>query len=132
MTSAHNNRAQRRTSLAHQWIVVLSIVGALGSGVMLLAHLGLDLDLLAPLGPGRLIVPAAIGFAIGTIAYTVVVFGAAQHRSWAWLTALLVNGLAVVVASIPFRGWFSVIAVAVAAMAIILLLMPGIRGSFSR
>ncbi|MEX0591990.1 MAG: hypothetical protein WD152_00805 [Nitriliruptoraceae bacterium] len=123
---------RRSTQAISRSVAGLAAAATLGSAMMALAHLGIDSTVLGFIGPGRLIVPAAIGFVVGTAAFAVVTIGAWHRRRWAWSIALVINGLAFATAVFPFRGWFSVAAATVAAAAITLLILPGGRLAFDR
>lgn len=108
----------------------LAVLGAIGAAWMMLAHLGLDLAVLDAFGPGRLLAPVAAGFAVGTVLFAVVAYGAFRGAGWAWPVALVVNGLAFVSAAFPFRGWVSAAAMVVTAVAIVALVAPAGRAAF--
>lgn len=111
---------------------VLALLGVIGSIIMTLAHLGLEIPVIEGFGPGRLLLPVAIGFMVGTILYAVVAFGAFTVAGWAWWTGLIVNGLAFVSAAFPFRGWVSGVVMAVSAAAVAVLLSRPGREAFGR
>ncbi len=113
-------------------VSVLALLGVVGSAVMTLAHLGLTIPIIEDLGPGRLLLPVAIGFAIGTVLYAVVAFGALAVAGWAWGAALVVNALAFLSAAFPYRGWVSGVAMVVSAAALVVLLTPAGRNAFAR
>lgn len=117
---------QRRSTIA------LALAGLVGSAAMLVGHLGFRVPFLSGISPGRLILPAAIGFGFGTVAYAVVVLATWQRRRWGRWLALAVHGLALLSASVPFRGWFSAVAAGVAAAAIVVLLTPGAKQALGR
>lgn len=106
-------------------IGVLAILGVIGSAMMTVAHLGVDLPVLTAMGPGRLILPAAIGFAVGTVLFAAVAYAVFTNRAWAWPAALVVNGVALVSAVMPWRGLESSGPPAlVTTVALVLLLAP--------
>lgn len=111
---------------------VLAVVGALGSGLMTLGHLGLDLPLLEAFGPGRLLAPVAAAFAVGTVLYVVVAYAAFTLTSWAWPVALVVNAVAFLTAAFPYRGWVSGAAIAVSLASIVVLVTPAGRAALRR
>jgi hypothetical protein len=108
----------------------LAALGLLGSLVMTLAHLGLGIPVLDALGAGVLVVPAAVSFAVGTLLYALVTYGAFRTRRWTWFAGLLVNVLAFVTAAFPIRSWISVTAIVVSVTAIAVLLSPPGRAAF--
>lgn len=86
-------------------IGVLAVLGVIGSVVMALAHLDVDLPVISQLGPtGRAIVPVAVGFGVGAVLFAITAYGAFAMRAWAWPTALVVNGLAFASSVMPWRG----------------------------
>ncbi len=107
---------------------VLALLGALGAAVMALAHLGVpQLD---ALGPGRMLLPVAIGFIVGTALYLSVAVGAFTVRSWAWTAGLAVNALAFLSAAFPYRGPASAAAMAISGLAVAILVLPSGRRAF--
>jgi hypothetical protein len=111
-------------------VATLAVVGVVGSAVMTLAHLGLGLPVLDAVGPGRLVAPAAVSFAVGTVLYAVVAYGAFRVARWAWGAGLLVNVLGFATAAFPYRGWISGVAIAVSVAAVTVLLSPPGRSAF--
>ena len=133
MSSAMRAPAEQGNSqFISRSVAGLAAAATLGSAIMALAHLGIDSAVLGFIGPGRLIVPAAVGFIVGTVAFAAVTIGAWHRRRWAWPAALVANGLAFATAAFPFRGWFSVTAATVAGIAIALLIVPSGRRAFDR
>jgi hypothetical protein len=124
-TSTDTSRPPAATAVG-----ALAVLGVVGSVVMTLAHLGLGIPALDALGPGRLIVPAAASFAVGTVLYAIVAYGALRVAGWAWLAGLVVNTLAFVTSAFPYRGWVSGAAMAVSIAAIAVLLSPPGRSAF--
>jgi hypothetical protein len=116
----------RRRPPAATAIGLLAALGAIGSAVMTLAHVDLDIPFLTFFGPGRLIAPAAASFAVGTVLYVVVAYGAFRVARWSWPVALVVNVLAFLVSAFPYRGWVSGAAMAVSVIAVaVLVSRPG-------
>ena len=113
-------------------VAVLALLGVVGAAVMTLAHLGLRMPVIEDLGPGRLLLPVALGFAVGTVLYAVVAFGAFAVAGWAWGAGLLVNALAFLSAAFPYRGWVSGVAMLVSGAALIVLLTRAGRQAFHR
>ncbi|MEX0868724.1 MAG: hypothetical protein WD011_03545 [Nitriliruptoraceae bacterium] len=105
----------------------LTVVGALGATTMALAHLDLGIAGFARLGPGRTILPAAVGFTLGALAYAaaaIAVFGRWRH---AWLFATVVHAFALITSVSPVRNWVSVVAATVSGVTLVLLATPHAR-----
>ncbi|HVM15184.1 MAG TPA: hypothetical protein VM287_12780 [Egibacteraceae bacterium] len=102
----------------------LAVVGVVGAVFMSLAHLDVGVPFLEV---GRVVLPVAIGLAVGAVLYAVVAYGAFSQASWAWPAALIVNGIALAAtAGPPFRGAFELVPIAVSLVAIgILVSRPG-------
>jgi hypothetical protein len=100
-------------------VAALAGLGALGSALMTIAHLGVEIPGLA--GPGRLILPAAILFGVGTVLFVMVALGILRRATWAWPVAVVVNGLAFVSAVVPIRGAISFVAGGITLLAVVLL-----------
>lgn len=97
--------ATSRRPTAATAVGVLALLGVVGSVVMTLAHLDLDIPVVSALGPtGRALPAVAAGFAVGTLLFAAVAYGAFARTSWAWPVALVVNGLALASATMPWRG----------------------------
>jgi hypothetical protein len=109
---------------------MLCVLGVVGSGVMALTHLGLAIPGLELVGPGRLIVPAAVSFTLGTVLYAAAAYGALRVARWAWPVALVVNVLAFGTAAFPYRGWISGAAIVVSVAVIAVLVSPRGRAAF--
>lgn len=112
---------------AERALVVLLALGAVGSAVMTAAHLGMPLPEAFGFGPGRVIVPAAIGFVVGTVLYAIAWVGVQRRTSWCWLVALAVNALALTTATVQYRGLGSLSAIVVSIAVLIVLLTPSGR-----
>lgn len=110
----------------------LALIAALGSGLLALAHAGIDVPLLSLLGPGGddAVPPAAIAFGVGLVSYTAVALGAFSGLRWAWPLGLLVNAAALASGIGNFRGVVSAIGVGLAVLSLIVLLSPGGRRAF--
>lgn len=124
----------RRRHPAATAVGVLAVLGAVGSIVMTLAHIDLGIPVIAEFGPGRTILPAAIGFSFGALLFAAVAYGAFAERTWAWPLALVVNTLALASALMPWRGLErSGVPVLVTVVALVVLLSPaGRRGLLRR
>lgn len=103
------------------------MVGALGAGVMALAHTGLAIPVIEDLGPAQPLAPVAAVFAAGALAYAAVALAALRRRSWWWGGALAVNLLAVASAAGQYRGFPSLVAIVVGAASLVVLLAPSGR-----
>lgn len=91
---------------------------------MAIAHAGVEVPLLAGIGPGGgdAVVPAAVAFGIATIVLTAVAVGASRARAWAWAVGVAVHGLVLLGAAVPYRGVASLVAIIVSGAALALLL----------
>lgn len=120
-TTSTTPRTRPPAATAIGWLAIVGVVGAI---VMSLAHLDLPVPFLEV---GRVVLPVAIGLAVGAVLYAVVAYGAFTQRSWAWAAALVVNGIALAAtAGPPFRGLFELVPIAVSLVAIgILVSRPG-------
>jgi hypothetical protein len=108
-------------------IAALAGLGTVGAAFMSIAHLGVDVPLIG--GPGRMLLPVAIGFAVGTALFAAVAVGVLRRASWAWPVAVVVNGLAFVSAVVPPRGAFSFVAGGITLLAVALLVAPAGRAA---
>jgi hypothetical protein len=65
-------------------VVWMSGALAVGSALLAVGHLGLQIPILSALGPGgtRAVVPAAIAFGISASLHALVALGVARRRSW--------------------------------------------------
>lgn len=120
-SSATRARTRPPAATAVGWLAVVGVVGAV---FMSLAHLDVGVPFLEV---GRVVMPVAIGLAVGAVLYAVVAYGAFSRASWAWPAALVVNGIALAAtAGPPFRGLFELVPIAVSLVAIaILVSRPG-------
>ena len=71
---------------------VLAVLGVIGSIVMVVAHVRLELPMIAG------------GFVVGALLFAAVAYGAFTVASWAWPVAVVVNGLGLVSSVMPWRG----------------------------
>jgi hypothetical protein len=108
-------------------VAILAALGAVGAAFMAVAHLGVDVPGIG--GPGRLLLPVAIGFGVGTGLFAAVCIGVLRRAPWAWPVAVVVNGLAFVSAVVPPRGAFSFVAGGITLLAVALLVSPGGRSA---
>jgi hypothetical protein len=101
---------------------VLAVLGVVGAIVMTLAHLGIDLGFIRAVR----LVPVAAGFAVGSLLFAAVAFGAFRRAAWAWPLGVVVNGLAFVSSIFPVRGLEALVPAAVTLAALVILLSrPG-------
>lgn len=100
----------------------LALAGVAGATFMALAHLGVDLPLVAV---GRVVAPVAVGLALGAVLYALVAYGAFTRRPWAWPAALVVNAIALAATvAPPQRGAFEYVPIALSLVAIGILVSP--------
>lgn len=131
MTSAVTSRTRPPAASLIGW---LSVLGTIGTALLSIGHLGLEIPVLSALGPEgtRAIPAAAAGFGVAALLYLVVAVGAFRQASWAWAVGLVVNLLAVAAGLSNVRGAASVIGIVISALILILLLSPGGRKALRR
>ena len=117
---------------AARTLAYLAALGALGSLVMAVAHSGAPVPLVERLGPGTPVPPAAGGFFVGSAVYAVLAGVAWRQAKAGWPLGLAVNLVALLSATVPFRGPISAVAAAVAVAALGVLLSPSGREAFGR
>jgi hypothetical protein len=102
----------------------LSVALAVVAGVLAVAHSGVTLPLISAIGPssGAVVLPAAIAFGVGTACYVALAVGVARGQPWAWSLGLVVNGLALLAAAFPYRGWGSALGIVLTAGSLVALL----------
>ena len=110
----------------------LSALGAGGSLVMAVAHTGAAVPLVERLGPAAAVPPAAAGFFVGSVLYGLLASLAWRQAKPAWPLGVAVNLVALVSATVPFRGPVSAAAAAVALAGLAVLLSPSGREAFGR
>ena len=105
-------------------VAALSALLALGCAALAIAHAGVEVPLLSRIGPGgdRAVVPAAIAFTLATVVLVAVAFGVSRGRAWSWALGVVVHGLVLLGAAVPFRGVASLVAIIVAGASLALLL----------
>lgn len=114
-----SSRTRPPAATAVAWLAVLGVAGA---AFMSLAHLDVGLPFVEV---GRVVMPVAIGMAVGAVLYAAVAYGAFTQRSWAWPVALVVNGIALAATlGSPGRGGVGLVAIAVSVIAIAVLVSP--------
>lgn len=125
-------RASTAAATAARVVAILAVLAAAGSLLMAISHAGVRLPLLAALGPdGSQALPGvAAGFAVGAALFAALAVGAWRQHAWAWALGLVMNGLALVATTVPWRGPVSgAAAVVTAAGLAVLLARPG-RAAF--
>lgn len=122
--STPSDAPSRTRSPAAATVGWLALVGVAGAVFMALAHLDLGLPFTEV---RQVVLPVAIGMAVGAVLYALVAYGAFTRKSWAWPAALVVNGIALAVTlGPPFRGAVELVPVVVSLAAIaVLVSRPG-------
>lgn len=112
----------------------LSLLAAIGTALLSVSHMGVEIPLLANLGPGgtRAVPVAAVGFAVAAVLYAGVAFGAFRQASWAWTAGVVLNALAVLSGLGNFRGVASAVGIVIGVLILIVLLGPGGRQALRR
>lgn len=115
-------------------IVWVSVILAVGSLLMAVAHAGVRIPLFSALGPagGSAVPPAAISFAVGALLHGAVAYGVARRLTWAWPVGVVVAAVTLVGAAMPFRGVGSVVGIVLAGTQLALLLTGTARRSMLR
>lgn len=131
MTTTLSPRTRTPAATLIGW---LSLIAAFGSGLLALAHAGIELPLLSALGPGDgdAVPIAAAVFGVGLALYTAVALGAFTGARWTWPLGLVVNVLGLASGIGNYRGPVSAVGIGLAALSLILLLSPGGRRAFRR
>ena len=121
--------APRPRSRALDVVVWASTALAVGSALLAIGHLGVQVPLLSALGPGGpgVVVPAAIAFTVGACLHGAVAIGVAKRRPWAWIMGMLVGTLTLIGATTPFRGAVSLLGILLAGLQVGLLATGGAR-----
>lgn len=131
MTSTVTSRTRHPAASLVGW---LSLLGAIGTGLLSVGHLGLEIPVLSELGPGgdQAVPAAAAGFGVAAVLYLLVAVGAFRQAPWAWTLGLVVNLLAVVAGVAQFRGAASVVGIVISALILVVLVSPGGRQGLRR
>lgn len=131
MTGTHPSRAARRPPAA-SLVGWLSVLSAMGTALLAVGHIGLEVPVLSALGPegDRAVPVAAALFAAGALAYAAIAVGAFLQARWAWPVGLLVNGLAIASGFRQFRGVASALGIVLGIAVVVVLLSPGGRKAF--
>lgn len=118
--------------LAARAIAILTLLLAVGAALLTIGHAGIELPLVAGLGPGgdRAVVPAAIAFGIATLLAITVGVGALKRQPWAWALGLLLHSFIVLGSAMPFRGAASAAGIVIGAATVALLLSRPGRAAF--
>ena len=121
-----------RSSAAPPVVGVLSAILTVGTAALAIAHAGVTIPGLSALGPGgdNVVVPAAVAFAVATVAAGTVSVGAFRRRTWAWALGLVVHAIVVVGAAVPYRGIGSLIGILLSATCIAVLVSRPARQAF--
>lgn len=121
-------------SLAARAAAALTGLTAVGAALMAVSHAGVTVPLLAALGPdGSQALPkVATGFAVGAALFGVVAVGAWRLRPWAWAAGLVIHAVALIAATVPWRGPASGAAAVVNGAAVIVLATRPGRTAFLR
>ena len=119
-------------STAARVVAALTLILGVGTTLLTIGHAGITLPLVSGLGPGgnRVILPAAIAFAVATALAFTVAFGALGRRSWAWALGLLLHALVVLGSAMPYRGVASAVGIAIGLVSLAVLLSPPGRKAF--
>lgn len=130
-TSSANATASARTRPPAAIAVgCLAIVGTAGAIFMSLAHMGVGVPLI---GGGQMVLPVAIGMAVGAALYAAVAYAAFTQASWAWPAALAVNGIALVATlGPPTRGASELVPIIISLVALAILVSPAGRAALRR
>lgn len=125
-------RARSSPPAAARVIAALGALAAAGSVIMAVSHAGVTVPLVAALGPGgdRALPAVAAGFAVAAALFALVAIGAWRQHQWAWALGLVINGLALVATTVPWRGPASGAAAAVTAAGLAVLLSRPGRAAF--
>ncbi|MPZ88491.1 MAG: hypothetical protein GEU81_10525 [Nitriliruptorales bacterium] len=131
MTATVTSRTHPPAAAVVGW---LSLLGAIGTALLSVSHMGVEVPLLAGLGPGgtRAVPVAAVGFAVAAVLYAGIAFGAFRQASWAWTAGLVLNALAVLSGLGNFRGAASATGIVIGVLTLIVLISPGGRQALRR
>jgi hypothetical protein len=115
-------------------VVWASTALAVGSALLAIGHMGVQIPLLSALGPGgtRAVVPAAIAFSLGACLHGAVAYGVARRLVWAWPLGVLAAGVTLLGAAMPFRGVGSLIGMSLAGLQLGILLTGTARRTMLR
>lgn len=105
-------------------VVWASTALAVGSALLAIGHMGVQIPLLSALGPGstRAVVPAAVAFSLGACLHGAVAYGVSRRLVWAWPLGVLAAGLTLLGAALPFRGVGSLVGMSLAGLQLGILL----------
>lgn len=124
----------RPRSAAAATVGWLAALAALGSALLAVAHLGVELPLLSALGPGgdTVVVPAAIAFTVGTVVWGALSASAFRGARWVLPGGVVFSVLSILSGAMPYRGVASGVGIALAAAVLVTLLSPAGRRAFGR
>lgn len=105
----------------------LAVLAAVGSALMAVAHLGVDLPLLPTQGLGRAVPAAAAAFGLGTVLFAAVAWGLRDRARWAWWLGLVGFALALQGSAMPYRGAGSAVGIVLSVLGLAALLHPVTR-----
>ncbi len=129
--SRPSGRPRSGAAAAVGWLAALA---ALGSLLLAVAHLGVELPLLSALGPGgeTVVVPAAIAFGVGTAVWGALSLGAFRGARWVLPVGIVFSILSILSGAMPYRGVASGVGIALASLVLLTLLSPPGRRAFGR
>ena len=112
----------------------LSALGAVGSALLCVGHLGVDVPVLSAFSPGGggTVPAAAVVFAVAALAYGAVAAGALRRTAWAWPAGVVFHGLAVLSGAGNYRGAASGVGIALSLAALAVLFAPAGRRALRR
>jgi len=112
----------------------LAAVAAVGSALLAVAHLGVELPLLSALGPGgdTVVAPAAIAFGVATLVWAAIAAGAFRGARWVLPVGVVFSVASIVSGAMPYRGVASGVAIVLAVAVLGILLSPPGRRAFGR
>lgn len=108
--------------------VVLAGVMAFGTLLLAIAHLGVTIPLLSRLGPqGGAVPPAVVAFAVATLLFGGVALGLYRRSRTAWIGTIVLSLAIIAMSLAQYRGVVSGIGIGLAAVLVILLVLPPSR-----
>lgn len=130
-TPAQRTAARPPAAVLTGWLFA---IGGVGAALLAVAHAGVEIPLVAALGPGggRAVPVAAAVFTLGAVLMLALAAGAFARARWVLPVGALVALLAVVEGFRNYRGVASAAGIAMGLLLLLLLLSPGGRRAFSR
>ena len=114
--------------LALRAAVALTGIAAVGTLLLAIAHLGIEIPMLSAPGPeGGAVPPTAVALPIATALFAGVGYGLARRNRLAWGIGLGVSALSILSGIGQFRGVVSAIGIGLSVVLIGLLLAPASR-----